>query len=112
MEKQQIPNGTLVLVMGILSIIGCCFYGIPGLIFGIVAIVLGGKATKVYAAAPDDYTGIGNVKAGKIMGIIGVVLSILMILFYVWILTTFGWEAMQDQELMQERMQELFGQPM
>lgn len=110
MEKQQIPNGTLVLVMGILSIVGCCCYGLPGVIFGIVAVVLGNKATKVYMEAPEDYSGYGNVKAGKIMGIIGIVLSILMVLFYVWMIATFGWETLQDQELMQERMQEMMGQ--
>jgi hypothetical protein len=110
MEKQQIPNGTLVLVMGILSIVGCCCYGLPGVIFGIVAVILGNKATKLYMEAPENYSGYGNVKAGKIMGIIGIVLSILMVLFYVWIISTFGWEAMQDQELMQERMQEMMGQ--
>ncbi|WP_458626981.1 CCC motif membrane protein [Winogradskyella sp. PC D3.3] len=110
MEKQQIPNGTLVLIMGILSIIGCCCYGLPGLIFGIVAIILGGKATKVYMEAPESYSGFGNVKAGRIMGIIGVVLSILMVAYILWIISYFGWETLQNQELMQEKMQEMMGQ--
>lgn len=110
MEKQQIPNGTLVLVMGILSIIGCCCYGLPGLIFGIVAIILAGKATKVYMEAPESYSGYGNVKAGKIMGIIGVILSVLMVAYLIWLVTYFGWETLQDQELMQEKMQEMMGQ--
>ncbi|BAO77101.1 CCC motif membrane protein [Winogradskyella sp. PG-2] len=110
MEKQQIPNGTLVLVMGILSILGCCCYGAPGLIFGIVAVVLAGKATKIYKAAPEDYTGFGNVKAGKIMGIIGIVLSLLMTIYMIWLFTYFGWETMQDPELLQEKMREMMGQ--
>ncbi|WP_179020150.1 CCC motif membrane protein [Winogradskyella forsetii] len=110
MEKQQIPNGTLVLVMGILSIIGCCCYGLPGLIFGIVAVILAGKATKVYMEAPENYSGFGNVKAGKIMGIIGIVLSILMVAYMIWIISYFGWETIQDQELLQEKMQEMMGQ--
>ena len=110
MEKQQIPNGTLVLIMGILSIIGCCCYGVPGLIFGIVAIILAGKATKIYMEAPEDYTGFGNVKAGKIMGIIGVVLIILMVVYIILIISYFGWETLQNQELMQEKLQEMMGQ--
>lgn len=110
MEQQQIPNGTLVLVMGILSIIGCCCYGLPGLVFGIVAIVMGNKATKIYKEAPENYTGFGNVKAGRIMGIIGVVLSILMVIYMIWIISYFGWETLQDQEEMQRRMQEMMGQ--
>ncbi|MGJ8550453.1 CCC motif membrane protein [Winogradskyella wichelsiae] len=109
MEKQQIPNGTLVLVMGILSIVGCCCYGIPGLIFGIVAIVLAGKATKIYKVAPETYSGFGNVKAGKIMGIIGAILSVLMVAYILWFISFFGMEALENPELMQERMQELMG---
>lgn len=110
MEKQQIPNGTLVLVMGILSIIGCCCYGLPGLIFGIVAIILAGKATKIYKEAPENYTGYGNVTAGKIMGIIGVIFSIITIGYMIWVISYFGWETLQNQELMQERIQDILEQ--
>ncbi|MFD1063747.1 CCC motif membrane protein [Winogradskyella litorisediminis] len=110
MEQRQLPNATLVLVMGILSIVGCCCYGAPGLIFGIIAIVLAGKATKVYQTEPEMYTGYGNVKAGKIMGIIGVVLSILMVAYLVWIVSYFGWETLQDQEELQRKIQEMMGQ--
>lgn len=110
MEQQQLPNSTLVLIMGILSIVGCCCYGAPGLIFGIIAIVLASKATKIYKTAPETYSGYGNVQAGKIMGIIGVVLSILMVAYILWIISYFGWEALQDQELMQRRLEEMMGQ--
>ena len=110
MENQQLPNATLVLVMGILSIVGCCCYGIPGLIFGIVAIILGTKATKIYKQDPQLYTGYGNVQAGKIMGIIGVVLSVLAVIYILWVISYFGWETLQNQELMQERIQEMMGQ--
>ncbi|WP_411766864.1 CCC motif membrane protein [Winogradskyella sp. A3E31] len=110
MEKQQIPNGTLVLVMGILSIIGCCCYGLPGLVFGIVAVVMGNKATKIYMEAPENYTGFGNVKAGKIMGIIGIVLSVLTVIFFIWYISYFGWETIQDQEAMQRRLEEMMAQ--
>lgn len=107
MEQQKLPNATLVLVMGILSIIGCCFYGLPGLIFGIVAIIFGRKDKKLHASSPDEYTGIGNVNAGYIMGIIGVILSVLYLLFSIWIISFFGWEVLTNQELLQERLMEM-----
>ena len=107
MDKQQLPNSTLVLVMGILSIIGCCFYSIPGFIFGIVALVVGKKATKEYKEAPDNYTGFENVKAGKIMAIIGIVLSLLYLIIIIGIIAYLGWETLQDPELMQQKMEEL-----
>lgn len=110
MEQQKLPNSTLILVFGILSIVTCCCYGVVGLILGIVTIILAKKATQVYAENPDLYSGFQNVKTGKVLAIIGIVLSVIYLLFCVWAITTFGWEALQDQELMQEKMQEMMGQ--
>ncbi|AUP81139.1 CCC motif membrane protein [Flavivirga eckloniae] len=110
MEQQKLPNSTLILVFGILSIVTCCCYGIVGLILGVVALVLAKKATQLYAENPEDYTGFQNVKTGKVLAIIGIVLSLLYAIFVIWLFATFGWEAMQDQELMQERMREMFDQ--
>ncbi len=107
MEQQKLPNATLVLVMGILSIIGCCFYGLPGLIFGIVAIIFGRKDKKLHASSPDEYTGIGNVNAGYIMGIIGVILSILVVLLFLFVMNLFGWDALNDPDLLKERIEEM-----
>jgi ABC-type phosphate transport system permease subunit len=107
MDKQRLPNATLVLVMGILSIVGCCFYSIPGFIFGIIALVVGKKATNEYNEAPDNYTGIENVKAGKIMAIIGMVISLLYLIMIIGVIVYFGWETFQDPELMQQKLEEL-----
>jgi hypothetical protein len=52
------------------------------------------------------YTGFKNVKTGKILAIIGLVLSVLYLLATIWAISTFGWETLQDQELLQQRMQE------
>lgn len=109
MEKQQLPNSTLILVLGILSIVTCCCYGILGLILGIVTVVLAKKATAIYAENPELYNGFQNVKTGKILAIIGIVLSALYLLFSIWAVSVFGWETLQDQELMQEKMQEMMG---
>jgi len=109
MEQQKLPNSTLILVFGILSIVTCCCYGIVGLILGVIAIVLAKKATQIYTENPELYTGFQNVKTGKILAIIGIVLSVLTLIYFVWIIATFGLEGMQDQELMQEKIQEMFG---
>ena len=53
MEQQKLPNATLILIFGIISIVTCCCYGL-GLIFGIVAIVMAGKAPKVYKGKPES----------------------------------------------------------
>ena len=107
MEKQTLPNSTLVLVLGILSIIGCCCYGLPGIIFAIIALIVANKSSQLYKESPDSYLGYQNLKAGKIMAIIGIILSMLFIIYIVWVISYLGWEILQDPELLQEKLNEL-----
>ncbi|MBT2163612.1 CCC motif membrane protein [Zobellia barbeyronii] len=109
MEDHKLPNSTLILVFGILSIVTCCCYGILGLIFGIVALVLANKATAIYLENPENYTDYGNVKTGKILAIIGIVLSVIYLIMTIGAISFFGFENIQDQELMREKMEELLG---
>ncbi|MDU8887153.1 CCC motif membrane protein [Yeosuana sp. MJ-SS3] len=97
MEQQKLPNSTLILVFGILSIVTCCCYGFIGLILGIIAIVLANKATKLYAENPEGYTGFQNVKTGKILAIIGVVLSAIYLLYIVYMFSTVGYDGIMDR---------------
>ncbi|WP_047789482.1 CCC motif membrane protein [Tenacibaculum mesophilum] len=107
MEKQKLPNSTGVLVLGIISILGCCCYGFIGLILGVVALVLAKKATTLYNENPDEYDGINNIKIGKILAIIGVILSSLYIITMVGMILFFGWDALQDPELLRERLESI-----
>ncbi|MFV0564491.1 MAG: CCC motif membrane protein [Flavobacteriaceae bacterium] len=109
MEQKQLQNSTLILVLGILSIPACCVWGI-GLILGIITLVLANKSSKLYMGNPEMYTGFSNVKTGKVLAIIGIVLSLAYLLLAFWAISTFGWEALQNPELLQERMQETLGQ--
>lgn len=89
-----LPNATAVLVLGIISIVGCFCYGIVGVICGIVALVLASKDFKLYNANPSNYNeaSLKNLKAGKICAIIGVSLSalyILILIVYIIIAGTF-----------------------
>jgi len=101
MEKQTLPNSTLILIFGILSIVTCCCYGVLGLIFGIIAIVMAKKATDLYMANPELYTGYSNVKTGKILSIIGVILSAIYLLVTIYFMVTIGYSGMQE-EMMRE----------
>ena len=96
MEKQQLPNATLILVFGILSIVTCCCYGVIGLPLGIIALVLANKATAIYAANPELYTGFQNVKTGKILAIIGIILNGIYIIYAIWLFSTVGFEGIQQ----------------
>nr|WP_299384262.1 CCC motif membrane protein [Allomuricauda sp.] len=106
MEKQKLPNSTLILVFGIVSIVTCCCYGVLGLIFGIIALVLANKATKLYMESPEIYDGYGNVKTGKILAIIGIVLNVLYLGYTIFLFSTIGMEGIQE---MQREIMEQYG---
>jgi MFS superfamily sulfate permease-like transporter len=110
MDQQKLPNATAVLILGIVSIVGCCCYSIPGLIAGIIALVLAKKDGELYKQNPTMYSNYGQLNAGKIMAIIGIILSILYAVYIGVLIATVGWDAMKDPQLMQERMKELLGQ--
>jgi hypothetical protein len=66
-------RGVLILVLGILGIV-CCF------ILGIIAWVMGNGDLREIDAGRMDPTGRGLTQAGKICGMIGVILSIIYII--------------------------------
>ncbi|WP_443944580.1 CCC motif membrane protein [Pedobacter sp. AW1-32] len=106
--QQNLPNATIALVLGILSIPACCCYGIFGLILGVIAWVLGGKDSKQYVLNPNQYSlsSYKNAKAGKVCGIIGVILSALYLIALIACLAIFGFAALKDPELMKQILQE------
>lgn len=76
--QEKLPNSTLVLVLGILSIVTCICYG-QGLIFGVINLVLARNTSRMYQANPELYTGHGDVKVGRILSIVGIILSVIFI---------------------------------
>jgi hypothetical protein len=82
-----LPNATAVLVLGILSIVTCWLYGIPGIIMGIIAISMHKKDKALYLSNKAKYgQSFKNSKAGFICGIIGLSLSALWIIYLVVVL--------------------------
>lgn len=70
-------RGTVILVLGILGLV-CCF------ICGIIAWVMGSNDLKEMAAGRMDPSGQGLTQAGKICGMISVILQIVG--FVIWLL--------------------------
>ena len=106
-----LPNATVVLVLGILSIVTCCCYGIVGLICGIIALVFASTSGKLYRENPELYSrsSYQNLEAGKICAIIGVILSVLTMIYMIWIIYSVGVDALSDPELLQQRLEDLLG---
>lgn len=82
--QQPLPNATMILVLGILSIVVC-------FITGIIALVMAKKETELYNNNPGVYSesSFSSVKAGKICSIIGLILWGIGILVYVAIIAFF-----------------------
>ncbi|MDL2222757.1 hypothetical protein LJB98_01500 [Bacteroidales bacterium OttesenSCG-928-M11] len=100
--QETLPNAVLILVLGIVSIIGCCCYGILGLILGIITLFLANSATKQYNEQPLRYTksSYSNVQAGKVCAIIGIALSVILLAFYIYLIAVFGWAIFQDPSVL------------
>ena len=78
-EMMRPHRGVMILVFGILGLLIC-------LIFGIVAWVMGNADLNEMAAGRMDPTGEGMTKAGKILGMISVILTVIGIGVWVVIL--------------------------
>ena len=66
------------MVCGILSIVFCWCYGIVGIILGIVALVMYSGAKNQTGGNPN-----GMAKAGFICGIIGSILSVIYLIYFI-----------------------------
>ena len=75
------PQGTLILILGILSIL--CLS-----ILGPVAWIMGNKAVREIDANPGAYTNRGTVNAGRICGIIGTILLVLGLIWVIFAIAT------------------------
>ena len=87
--KEILPNSTAVLILGILSIIICCFLG---LIMAIIALVMASRGKNLYEANPGLYSesSWNNMKAGRICAIVGLILSLLVSLYYFILIAIVG----------------------
>jgi hypothetical protein len=83
-------NATAALTLGIISLVcGCCCWP-GGLICGILAIVFSNRAVGDIQAGLADPDSAGKARAGKICGLIGLVLSIIGAVVFVINLSTGG----------------------
>ncbi len=90
-----LPNATTVLVLGIISIVGCFLYGIPGLVCGIITIMLHKKDKAIYLSNPEKYeNSFKTSKAGQICGIVGLSLSaaflLFLVIYFVFVISVFS----------------------
>jgi len=81
MGPREHPRGTLILILGILSIV--CIQ-----LLGPVAWVMGNGALREIDANPGAYSNRGTVNAGRICGIIGTIFLVLGVVAWIFVLAT------------------------
>nr|WP_298928080.1 CCC motif membrane protein [uncultured Allomuricauda sp.] len=89
MEQKKLPNGVLSIVLGILGFI-CCCTGIFGAISSGIGFFLATKSEKLYKENPDDYDNYSQIKTGKIISLIALILSVLMVVRWIYIISNAG----------------------
>jgi len=107
--KIELPNATVILVLGIVSIVGCCCsYGIIGIVCAIIALVLAKTATNLYVSDPGKFTesSYKNMNAGKICAWIGLIPSILCLIFMIWLIAVIGITGLTDPAAIQDYFQQ------
>ena len=65
---------------------------------GIIALVLAKKDLKLYQENPELYVNYKNLNIGKILAIIGVVLSTIYLIFSVYLYVFVGEQGIKDME--------------
>lgn len=97
--KQKLPADPLALILGILSIPLCCCYGVPGVILGVIGMVTANKSQKLFDDNPAMYDAksLSNVKTGRILSIVGIVLGLIYLAIVIFMLATGQYDGMMDE---------------
>ena len=90
--QKPLPDASVVLVLGIISIVLCWCHGIIGLIIAIIALVLANKDLALYNHNPEMFTpsSYSNLKSGRTIAIIGLVLAGVFLFFMIIALLFLG----------------------
>lgn len=97
MEKQKLPNEQVVMILGILSYIGCCCTnGILGVVLSGIGIYLANKDEKLLAENPESYLP-GSLKTWKIINLVSLIISAIFVIYLVYLIATGKYDEMQEQ---------------
>jgi hypothetical protein len=85
-EQPKAPGAVASMVLGIISV---CF-GALGLVLGIIALKYSKEAQRAIARHPGKYSGDDMATAGKVMGIIGIIIGCFFVVYIIFVFTMFA----------------------
>lgn len=99
MEKQKLPNEQTVMILGILSFLGCCCTnGILGVILSGIGLYLANQSEKLLIANPDVYQA-GSLNTWKMVNIVSLVISLIFVVYLIYLVATGGFEEMMQKNM-------------
>ncbi|GET27851.1 hypothetical protein SD074_00530 [Prolixibacter sp. SD074] len=90
--QHEIPNASVILILGIIALIIAFFNSLVGIVAGVAALVIARNAEHLYHQTPRLYTlsSYSNIRSGRTCAIIGIVIAILKIILIGTILGLLG----------------------
>lgn len=99
-NKEKLPNEQAVMILGLISYAGCCCTsGFLGIVFSGIGLYLAKKSEDLYNSNPERYI-LGSLNTWKIINLIGLILSILTVIYYIYMKVT-GKDIEQQEKLME-----------
>ncbi|SHI79244.1 hypothetical protein SAMN04488096_104298 [Mesonia phycicola] len=90
MEQQKLPNTTVSLILSIVAFLGCCCFGIGGVIPSGIALYLSNSDKKKYEENPELYSNYKQSNTARTVAIVALILSALFLLYVIISFVFFG----------------------
>lgn len=99
MEKQKLPNEQAVMILGLLSFIGCCCSsGILGVILSGIGLYLANKSEKMYIQNPELYNK-DSLNTWKIVNIVSLAISAVFVIYFIYLIVTGQYDEMNERNM-------------
>ncbi|CAM3875563.1 MULTISPECIES: CCC motif membrane protein [Flavobacterium] len=97
MEKQKLPNEQAIMILGIVSFIGCCCTnGVLGLVLSGIGLYLTNQSEKLIQANPEQYNP-GSLSTWKIVNIVSFAISTVFVIYLIYLLATGKYQESNEQ---------------
>lgn len=105
MEKQKLPNEQAVMILGLVSFIGCCCTnGVLGLVLSGIGLYLAKQSEKLLQENPGQYS-LGSLNTWKIVNIVSFAISAVFVIYLIYLLASGKYE--ESNERMKELLEQL-----
>lgn len=96
----KLPNATIALILSIVSLMVCCFYGFGAVLAG-VALYLIAKDKPLLASNPNP-SNLSTYNAAKVIAWITLIINILFLIYIIFMISLIGWDNLNNPEIVSD----------